>query len=90
MIFSEVSAKTGNLIQELFQNNIYEQIAEKFKLKATSAVNNAASLVSNHNNVNEETKEGSKAGDGKSAKNIRLTDTEESLEEERNRKKCCK
>jgi hypothetical protein len=81
LIFSEVSAKTGNEINELFLNHIYIEISEKFGLKVQSSNSNP--------NPNEENKD-PKLTEKNNNKNIQLNITEESLEYEgKSKRKCC-
>jgi hypothetical protein len=82
LIFSEVSAKTGKDVNELFTNYIYPQIIEKFKLKMSSQQNSGS--------PNEEVKETNKNNEEKHGKKIQLSLTEESNDSERKpKKKCC-
>ena len=85
MIFQEVSAKTGKDINELFTNYIYNQIAEKFKLKPIQQPN--LSLA----NPSQETNENNKNDESNKQKNINLgLNTQESNNSEfRTRSKCC-
>jgi len=82
LIFSEVSAKTGKDVNELFTNFIYPQIIEKFKLKM--------SHLHNPGSPNEDIKETNKNIEEKHGKKIQLSLTEESNDSERKlKKKCC-
>ena len=64
LIFQEVSAKTGKDINLLFTTHIYEQIAEKYKLKPNLKEQQKLSIP----NQNEETSENIKNSNKKDKK----------------------
>ena len=69
LIFQEVSAKTGKDINLLFTTHIYEQIAEKYKLKPNLKEQQKLSIP----NQNEETSENIKNSNKKETKSINIS-----------------
>ena len=87
LIFQEVSAKTGKDINLLFTTHIYEQIAEKYKLKPNLKEQQKLSIP----NQNEETSENIKNSNKKETKsiNISLNTIENTDSVFRTKTKCC-